>query len=89
MEPEGSLPYSQVPATHPYPEPTPSSPHDLHQHGVFRICCMVGIGTRRLVHLWFGPHGVCGCGVDDMGYVLYGVCMLISMLRVWTDYLRL
>jgi hypothetical protein len=26
MEPEGSLPYSQVPATRPYPEPTPSSP---------------------------------------------------------------
>jgi hypothetical protein len=26
MEPEGSLPYSQVPATCPYPEPTPSSP---------------------------------------------------------------
>jgi hypothetical protein len=24
MEPEGSLPYSQVPATCPYPEPTPS-----------------------------------------------------------------
>jgi hypothetical protein len=28
MEPEGSLPYSQVPATCPYPELTPSSPHD-------------------------------------------------------------
>jgi hypothetical protein len=28
MEPESSLPYSQVPATHPYPDPTPSSPHD-------------------------------------------------------------
>jgi hypothetical protein len=27
MEPEGSLPYSRVPATYPYPEPTPSSPH--------------------------------------------------------------
>jgi hypothetical protein len=27
MEPEGSLPYSQVPATCPYHEPTPSSPH--------------------------------------------------------------
>jgi hypothetical protein len=27
-EPEGSLPYSQVPATCPYPEPTPSSPHN-------------------------------------------------------------
>jgi hypothetical protein len=24
MEPEGSLQYSQVPATYPYPEPTPS-----------------------------------------------------------------
>jgi hypothetical protein len=28
MEPEGSLPYSQVPATCPYPQPTPSSPHN-------------------------------------------------------------
>ena len=28
MEPESSLPYSQVPATSPYPEPTPSSPHN-------------------------------------------------------------
>ena len=28
MEPEGSSPYPQVPATRPYPEPTPSSPHD-------------------------------------------------------------
>jgi hypothetical protein len=24
MEPEGSFPYSQIPATRPYPEPTPS-----------------------------------------------------------------
>ena len=29
MEPEGSLPYSQAPATRPYPEPTPSSLHNL------------------------------------------------------------
>ena len=28
MEPEGSSPYSQVPATCRYPEPTPSSPHN-------------------------------------------------------------
>ena len=28
MEPEGSLLYSQEPATCPYPEPTPSSPHN-------------------------------------------------------------
>jgi hypothetical protein len=28
MEPEGSLPYSQVPATCPYPEPTLSIPHN-------------------------------------------------------------
>ena len=29
MEPESSLPYSQVPATCPYPEPTPSILHPL------------------------------------------------------------
>ena len=28
LEPEGSSPYSQVPASCPYPEPTPSSPHN-------------------------------------------------------------
>ena len=28
MEPESSLPYSQAPATYPYPEPAPSSPHN-------------------------------------------------------------
>jgi hypothetical protein len=31
MEPESSLPYLQVPATCPYPEPTPSSPHNPFQ----------------------------------------------------------
>src|SRR5215471_17299204 len=31
MEPEISLPYSKVPATRPYPEPTQSSPHDTLQ----------------------------------------------------------
>ena len=30
MEPEGSSPYSQVPAIYPYPEPTPSSLHPSH-----------------------------------------------------------
>jgi len=30
METEGSLLYSQVPATCPYPEPTPSSFHPSH-----------------------------------------------------------
>jgi len=28
MEPESPSPYPQVPATFPYPEPIPSSPHD-------------------------------------------------------------
>jgi len=28
MEPESPSPHPQVPATRPYPEPTPSSPHD-------------------------------------------------------------
>ena len=31
MEPESPAPYPQVPTTCPYPEPTPSSPHDLLQ----------------------------------------------------------
>jgi hypothetical protein len=31
MEPESSSPYPQVPAICPYPEPTPSSPHDTLQ----------------------------------------------------------
>jgi hypothetical protein len=29
MEPEGSLPYSQEPATCPYPEPDKPNPHPL------------------------------------------------------------
>ena len=28
MEPQSSFPYSQAPATCPYHEPTPSSPHN-------------------------------------------------------------
>jgi hypothetical protein len=39
MEPEGSSPHSQAPATYPYPEPAQSSPHthiplleDLYDH---------------------------------------------------------
>jgi hypothetical protein len=32
MEPEGSLPYLQVPVTCSYPQPTPSSPHPPHHH---------------------------------------------------------
>jgi hypothetical protein len=35
MEPESSLLYSQVLATSPNPEPTPSSPHNPLQH---RLC---------------------------------------------------
>jgi hypothetical protein len=33
MEPESSLPYSHVPATCPYPEPTPPSPHNPSYEG--------------------------------------------------------
>ena len=49
MEPESSSPYPQVPATRPYPEPTPSSPHDplqlpepyhLHVPIVFKSVCL-------------------------------------------------
>ena len=35
LEPEGSSPYPQAPATCPYPEPTPSSPH--HPLPLYRV----------------------------------------------------
>ena len=31
MKPESTFPYSQAPATCPYPEPAPSSPHNPFQ----------------------------------------------------------
>jgi hypothetical protein len=45
MEPEGSLPYSQMPATCPYPELTPSSPHDPLQLNNFSQ-------QQQIVSLW-------------------------------------
>jgi hypothetical protein len=50
MEPEGSLPYSQVPATCPYPEPTPSSPHDplqLPEHPSYNVQINLKVQTRN------------------------------------------
>jgi hypothetical protein len=41
MEPEGFLPYSQVPATCPYPEPTPPSPHHpLQLADIYNLQCL-------------------------------------------------
>jgi hypothetical protein len=34
MEPEGSLPHSQEPATYPYPEPDQSSPRTPNRMGL-------------------------------------------------------
>ena len=44
MEPESPSPYPQVPATCPYPEPTPSGPHDPLQ---IIIALSTGIGGTR------------------------------------------
>jgi len=41
MEPEGSLPYSQVPATCPYPEPARSSPYPPHSNSWRSMCVCV------------------------------------------------
>jgi hypothetical protein len=38
MEPEGSLLYSQMPTTCPYPEPTPSSPHNSLTIHLSQLC---------------------------------------------------
>jgi hypothetical protein len=62
MEPEGSLPYSQVPATCPYLEPTPSSPHDplqlpehqsLYYPPIYTVfmCCICLRANSDLCHL--------------------------------------
>jgi hypothetical protein len=53
MEPEGSLPCSQVPATCPYPGPTLSSPHNpLLSHYFAQSDCLTadrqGQGDTRL-----------------------------------------
>ena len=47
LEPEGSSPYSQVPATCPYPEPTPSSPHNPLPFNIRPICCPETLGSRH------------------------------------------
>ena len=39
LEPEGSSPYPQVPATCPYPEPTPPSPHNSLQLQLYDTHC--------------------------------------------------
>jgi len=41
MEPESPSPYPQVPATCPYPEPTPSTPHDPLQLPYFAYGCVI------------------------------------------------
>jgi hypothetical protein len=48
MEPEGSLPYSQVPAACPYPESTPSSPHNPLQLPEDRPS-LRGVKTRKTI----------------------------------------
>jgi hypothetical protein len=53
MEPEGSLSYSQVPATHSYPEPTPSSPHDplqLLEHPLYLANSLAAAVSEPALH---------------------------------------
>jgi hypothetical protein len=45
MEPEGSLPQSQVPTTCPYPEPTQSNPH--HPLQLEQSCCYFKMDEER------------------------------------------
>jgi hypothetical protein len=61
----------------------------VHQHGVFRIGFTVGMRTRRLVHSCSLASRGCGCGVHDIGYVLWDIWCLGVDENVWADYLRL
>jgi hypothetical protein len=52
MQPEGSLPYSEVPDTCPYPEPTLSNPHTPLQFPGFKMLRLVKFETpTALWHL--------------------------------------
>ena len=42
MEPEGSSPHSQAPATCPYPKPAQSSPHTLQRKHLAHECFLTG-----------------------------------------------
>ena len=51
MEPESSSPYLQVPATYPFPEPTPSSPHDplqLPEDPSYTVITLFNVGNDLL-----------------------------------------
>jgi uncharacterized Zn-finger protein len=51
MEPEGSLPHSDAPATCPYPEPAHSSPHTHIPLPEDEICkyCKLNTGIKSVV----------------------------------------
>ena len=52
MEPEGSLPYSQVPATYPYPEPTPSKSWPTRLRNAHVWSCDAGV-TVTIKVFWY------------------------------------
>jgi hypothetical protein len=54
MEPEGSLPYSQVPVTCPYPEPNPSSAHNPLQ--ILKSVYTGKLVRQSLVFFFFGAN---------------------------------
>jgi hypothetical protein len=56
METEGSLPYSQVPATCPYPEPTPSSPHELCEEISLKKAMNVSLRQTTECMNYTSPH---------------------------------
>ena len=59
-EPEGSSPYPQAPATCPYPEPTPSSPHNslpLHEDPSSGSFCLQKTHLDLWIFLNMGFHG--------------------------------
>ena len=52
MEPEGSLPQSQVPATCPYPEPTrfnPYPPHPTYLRSILILSSHLRLGKKKFI----------------------------------------
>jgi hypothetical protein len=58
MEPEGSLPCSQEPATGPYPEPDRFSPYHPHPRNSLRSILILSTPLRLGLPSGFFPSGI-------------------------------
>jgi hypothetical protein len=89
MEPEGYLPYSQVPATCPYPQPTPSSPHNprqLPKHPSYTILPSTSRSPQWPLSLRF--HNYINIGFKELGWKCVNWLALAHTSAKWRDLVK-